>query len=382
MTPLPEQSLVATSNRWPRQALVAAVGLVGVHALLACVLLVWVNQTVFDPTRFGNAVEETLNVPEVTDQLAVFVTDQIVNTVDLDRRISDLIPGETKLVETLLAETVKSTLRDRLARALSSDVVIEGVTRAAELSHEQLIRVLKGEPLVRGVAIDGDAVTLDLLPLISQGLSLLAEFDGFGEFASIDVSSIVERTDAINRIEQLTDRQLPDDFGQIVVFRSDSVAEAGNAVATAQKLVELFQQFRVFVVMVAIITLAAAVYFSRDRRRACVWIFFGIGASCLLLRTSISYGISESTTLLNTIGGQLAIETMLTSLTADLMRTYLIILYVSAFIAAGLVVLDNKPAVEALRQRIEILKSGPVTTPDVAASTNQTEEADDSLKTN
>jgi hypothetical protein len=55
---------------------------------------------------------------------------------------------------------------------------------------------------------------------------------------------------------------------------------------------------------------------------------------------------------------------------------------VSAFIAAGLVVLDNKPAVEALRQRLEILKSGPVATPDVAASTNQTEEADDSLKTN
>ena len=72
----------------------------------------------------------------------------------------------------------------------------------------------------------------------------------------------------ISQLEDGLGRDLPDDFGQIVVYRSDSLAAKGETLQRAQQLVVVLQRGFVLILIVTAVAIAGTVLVARHRLRA------------------------------------------------------------------------------------------------------------------
>ena len=83
---------------------------------------------------------------------------------------------------------------------------------------------MEGDGLVDGVTVEDGEVTVNFLPLIADGLqsSSSSVCSTTPRFRSSPARAI--RAEQIEQLSQGLGRDLPADFGQIVVYRSDSLA--------------------------------------------------------------------------------------------------------------------------------------------------------------
>ena len=69
-------------------------GVLGVLGVLVSVVAIWAHRVIFDASAMSEAVELTLLEPEVTDALGVFLTDQVMDAVDVEKLVEEELPPE------------------------------------------------------------------------------------------------------------------------------------------------------------------------------------------------------------------------------------------------------------------------------------------------
>ncbi|MEZ5134103.1 MAG: hypothetical protein R2699_03355 [Acidimicrobiales bacterium] len=163
-----------------------------------------------------------------------------------------------------------------------------GVNR---FTHEQLVRLLEGEP-GRVSVVDG-VVYLNLMPLMGKVLGLVAgvapDLIGNGQPVP-DIGPDTPPDQARAELESYLGRDLPDDFGVIEVFQSDRLAAAQSFFTMFARLVNLLMALTVVLAGVTI-------FLARSRRLALLELALGavvtIAAARAIVRNLVEQLIDQ-----------------------------------------------------------------------------------------
>ena len=257
-----------------------------VLSLIVTVVGAWARAVVLDSDRFVATVGPAIDDPAVQQALSVRLTDRAMEGLQIEDRvssaISNLAPRDLPVPPSLLAgpiaDGIRTVLLDRTGQFLASDAVrtlwFEALTRA----HERAVALLRGDD--SGAAtVEGDAVYVDLLPMMNDALQALEQplSDIFGRSIDIPTITAANVSQATSLLEDQFGVQLPDDFGKIKVFESDALPAAQAAVATADRVIYLLVALTIVLAIVALVL-------STRRLRTVLWLGFGAAIGLIVVR--------------------------------------------------------------------------------------------------
>jgi len=192
-------------------------GVLAVVILLPATVAMWARATVFNSDKVGDAVGNALAQPEVEDALAQWATDQIVTALDVDTAVKNLVPDQLSRLEPALSAGITQAVDRLMTRVMADPKVQQIITDVAERAHARLVSLLEGDGLTDGIKVVNGQVTVNMLPLIGRGLGLLQNLGLFDDLVIPDLTADGDPAKQIAALEQATGRDLPDDFGQLVV---------------------------------------------------------------------------------------------------------------------------------------------------------------------
>jgi hypothetical protein len=215
----------------------AAAWILVVLALVVTVLALiagYVRYQALDTPTVRDTAEEMIADPQIRDQIAATLVDELYSNVDVEARLQARLPEDQKALSGVIAGALRG-LADNLAVKLLERPRVQAVwVESVERAHTRLVQVLDDD--VTSVSTEGGYVVLDLQPLVIQ---------------------IGEQVAILGRVGA----QLPEDTGKIRIMKADDLE-------TAQDLTQLFKRVAAVIVFVPFILLAIALWLARGRRRA------------------------------------------------------------------------------------------------------------------
>lgn len=334
------------------------VGTVAVLGLLVSVLGLWARDVLFDSREVGRAVERTLAEPAVTDALAARITTEVFAAGDVEARVTELAPsGFDRLVPALVGG-VRSRVEQRLAQVLATEEVRGVVVTLVEGSHARLMRLLAGDGLVDGISVQDGEVRLNLLPLVGIGLREVQELGFLGALEVPDLSVDGDPQVQIAELEAMLGRDLRDDFGQLTVFRSEALTEAGASVETAQRLIVLAKRALVAVIALTVVAFLGSTFLARRRRRT-ILVLASISVGVMFIaRALVRKVVEEAPVIALDPAARTAIATMLESLTERLLVLVTLTIVFAAAVALVAFVRSDHPWAVRLRGSASTRGSG------------------------
>lgn len=187
-----------------------------------------------DTDTVEDTAGELIADPEIRDQIAATLVDQLYGNVDVEAALREQLPADQKGLAAPIAGALRLGAEPAAQRLLERPRVQELWVRSITSSHRALIRVLEDD--TDAVQTQGGNVVLNLRPLIIQ----------FGDRIAI-VGRISER--------------LPADAGLITIMKADKLE-------TAQDLTQFMKVLGTWLWLVPIALWAVALWLARGRRRA------------------------------------------------------------------------------------------------------------------
>lgn len=296
-------------------------GTIGVVALLVAAVGWWSVRTLTDSSWVGPRVESLLADPIVSDAIAGRVVDAVVETVDVRSAVVDLAPSQLEPVADLLLTGLRPQVEDVVSSFVRRDEVRRTVAAAAERAYGVAVDLVEGRSVVDGVVIVGDEVRVVVLPVVGRALEALQEL---GLLADVDLPELEPGGDpAAQRAElsQALDRQLPDDFGEIVVYRNDTVERAGDGLAVARDLFVTLGRTVWVAFTGGIVLVALSIRTARRRFRAAGIVAAALATGVVLLRVVSGRLVDTAVDLSAEPAGRLVIGDLLGELQQRLVRT-------------------------------------------------------------
>ena len=265
-----------------RRAWAAGLRSVGVTVLvvLACLSLtvatvaVWANRTLLNTDGWVATVGPLAGDPTITAALQPRITDEVFTLIPAQDALTEALPDQVAFLAVPLSSAIRSFVDDQVGAFLDSSAFETLWTDANRIAHEQVLALLRGQDT--DVVIEGDTVTLNLLPTINAVLGeisstasgLLGRDVTLPQLTSGEVPEVARA-----KLSQELGVQLPANLGAIPVYQGDEVA-------TAQQAVLLFDNLRVFLLIATPLLIGGALWLSRHRRRTLIQLATG---SVLLL---------------------------------------------------------------------------------------------------
>jgi hypothetical protein len=335
--------------KWVRAIGSVILGVIAVVGLLCSVIGFWARDTVFDETEVAGAVESAIEAPAVTDALAARLTDSVMSAVDLETRLNSILPPALQVITPAIVGGVEQRVEDRVSNRLADPDTRDTLVTIFERSYGRFLDVMKGDGLADGLTVANGEVTVNFLPLIADGLQTL---QGFGLLDDATIPQLTRDGDPAQQISQLEDglgRDLPDDFGQIVVYRSDSLAAKGETLQRAQQLVVALQRGFVLILIVTAVAIAGTVLIARRRMRAALGLLLGSAAAFVVVRALVNEVLDKIPSVARTPAGQAALAAAMTALADSLVKALGVLAVLFLFGAIVVYVLD---ADSGLRRRV------------------------------
>ncbi len=144
---------------------------------------------------------------------------------------------------------------------------------------------------------------------------------------------MVTPSEQIAELEQATGRDLPDDFGQLVVYQSDQLADRQASLESAQQALALAKRAVWVLVMLTAVLLLATVLVARNRWRAALWLGLGGVVAMVITRSVVHRVVDEAPEIAAEPGGRAAISAIVDGASTSLLRLAAVILIVAAAVA-------------------------------------------------
>jgi hypothetical protein len=194
----------------------------------------YVRYQALDTPTVRDSAEEMIADPQIREQIAATLVDELYANVDVEARLEQQLPPDQKALSGVIAGALRG-LADSLAVKLLERPRVQTVwVESVERAHQRFVQVLDDD--VTNVSTEGGYVVLDLQPLVIQ----------IGEEVAI-----------LGRVGA----RLPEDTGRIKIMKADDLE-------TAQDLTQLFKQVAAVIVFVPFILFGIALWLARGRRRA------------------------------------------------------------------------------------------------------------------
>ena len=254
-------------------------------ALLAgvcCVLIflsamtVWAHQTVLTTSGFVAAVGPVIDKPSVTEAMSVEVTDQIFAAVDIEHRLTQVLPSRAAFLAAPLTGAAKSFVQDQVRNVIRSPQFRAVWFAALQAAHREVLAALRGQSNV--LVISNGEVVLNVLPLVNTALrdvqslasGLLGRNVTIPAITSGEIPAEIRAT-----LSRALGVDLPADFGQIELARSSSLDVATNAVQLLDVLYWLLP-------LLTLLVIAGTLWLSPNRRRTLLQVLFGTAVAMVI----------------------------------------------------------------------------------------------------
>ena len=330
-----------------RTRTVAAGLLVGLAVLAFLVAMpgIWASRNLLDTDRFVTRAGPLVEDPAVQEVLTTRLTSQVMLLVDPKALFEQVLPDRGDLLAVPLANAVEGFVRDRVADLVASDAFARLWSNALRVAHGAAINVLRGDS--EAVTTSDGQVTLNLIPAVDAVLARLtsASPEILGRQVDLPDVSVEDVPDAaIQRIEQAFDVDLGEDFGQITIY-DDGKLEA------AQQALDTFGRVVAFILPLAILAAALALWASTHRRRTLLQLAAGAALAAVVVRRSIFSLDDEIVGLPPTDAGRRAVATVVDSFLSPLTTFAAWTIGIAAVLAAVAWITGPYPWAVALRTR-------------------------------
>ena len=241
----------------------------------------WARGVVFEEEEWIDTIRDLPRQEEVAIALADYLTGQLFIAVDFEARLEDALPDEVSVIVPVLTSATRGFIADEVSGFIQSDGFETLWVTANREAHRLLIALLDEQPILPGLERSDDEITLDLLPAINALLDLLEGAAGGIVGSDVALPDIDDSQSTEATIQALGERlgvDLPDDFGQIVIYQGDKLPQPRDTIV-------LIERIRVAAVLATILLGALAILVAPNRRRAMIGLLVGsaVGFGLLLL---------------------------------------------------------------------------------------------------
>lgn len=334
-----------------RRSLSVLVGTVAIIGLIASVVAIWARGVVFNSEKVAKAADSALQQPETIDSLATYLTDQVMIAVGVDQYVTSVLPDSLDRLSPALVGGIRNVVQNRLTVLLSRDEVRDVVVQIVERAHGRMMRLLRGDGGVSGITIENGEVSLNLLPLLSRGLLAIQDL---GVLESANVPVFTADGDPAAQQAELSaaiDRDLPSNFGQLVVYRSDRLSSAQDSLKAAQDALVLARRALWLLIAVTVLAFIGCLALSVRRRRTAVVLLLASAASMIVVRAIVRRVKAEAPTLVIEPGARAAVQSTVDTLTSALLTAVTVIAILGILAAIVLYLLGDSKRAVALRGR-------------------------------
>lgn len=325
--------------------------MLAVFGVVASVVAVWARSVLFDSDRVAAIVADALAEPEVNRALAVRLSDAVVEAAGVEELLGDLLPAPLQPLGPALSGGIETLVERQVSRLLQREDAQAAITETVRVAHASAMRLLQGDGLVDGISVVEGEVSLNLLPLVGRAIE---QVQRFGLFSGVEVPELTladNPADSIVRLEQALGRDLPDDFGQLVVYRSETLAGAQTLLASAQRAMVVVKRAVGLLVVLTIGLVAATLALARDRRRATLALALGVTAALLVTRRVVQRIVEDSPDLVVNPESRAAVSEVVGGLTSSLLAAVTILLLIGVVTSAVAYVAGPGRGAAAVRQR-------------------------------
>jgi hypothetical protein len=269
---------VQRRGRWGRALRrTAAIVLVVLTCLsfTAATVAVWANRTLLTTDGWVDTVGPLGSDPAVAAALQPRITDAVFTLLPAQELIADALPEDRAFLAAPLSSAVESFVDDEVGAFLATDQFATLWVDANRVAHERALAVLRGDSDI--VQIEGDTVTLNLLPVVNGVLGRLegVASDLIGQNVDLPEISGGELPDqARDRLSAALGVDLPDDIGQIPVYSADELV-------VAQQALQVFDRTLLLLLIATPLLLVGAIWASTNRRATVLQL--AIGSALLLV---------------------------------------------------------------------------------------------------
>ncbi|MGZ5398344.1 MAG: hypothetical protein ACXWEI_23705, partial [Mycobacterium sp.] len=358
--PLPDAAQTAPAARKyrVRRAMSAFAGIIAIVGLIASVVAVWASDVLFDSQEVAGAVDAALQEPAVTEALAMYLTDQVLVAVEAEQFVLDVLPPNLDRLTPAVVGGMRSFVSDRLEKLLADDDVRNVVVQLVERAHGALMKLLEGDGVLAGVTVTDGEVSVNLLPLLSR--SLLAVQD-LGLLDDAEIPVFTADGDPAQQRDELSEalnRELPAQFGELVVYRSEALESAQQSLASAQQAVAVVKRSVVLVIALTLVALIACVLLSVRRGRTIMVLALVMAATMIIVRAILNKVVAEVPTLVVDPGARAALGSAVTDLAAGLLTAVTVAAVVGVLVALGLYLTGDSKTAAAIRSRAGLSDTG------------------------
>ena len=242
-------------------------------AMTAAVPGVWARRTLLDTDRYVATVDDLATQPAIQQALATEITAAVFEALDVQDRLSSVIGErlpELRFLAGPISTAIQGFVQEQVLKVVQSQAFITFWSEANRFVHEQALAVLRGDS--EAVTVQGDQVVLSYLPLVNRALAdlsgLLSDLLG----RSITLPTITEDTvptQAISMLETALGVDLPETFGQVVIYEGDDLG-------ALQQVFRMTNALIILLVLLVLVMAAAAIAISPRRRRTILQLAVGI----------------------------------------------------------------------------------------------------------
>jgi hypothetical protein len=289
---------------------------------------VWATRTALNTERFTDTVNGVISDPAVLRVTSTRLTNEVFDAL-IDSQLVQDLPSTIRAVTILVAGSLRSTVQDKVEETLASEQGQRILTGAVERAHRSAMRLLQGDGLLSNSALTvaNGTVTLDLKSVIRQVLIRLQE-----EGVIPSSINIPAEGEPPGRLGQALGARLPEDFGEVVVYKTDA-AKLDGTLEQAQRVLVIQKRAVVLLVILGLVCAVAAVLVAVDRRRGLFRVAVGVTIVAVVLIVVARRVAAAVPNAATTEGGRTVSAALADALRSSLVRTLFILALIAAITA-------------------------------------------------
>jgi hypothetical protein len=316
--------------------------ILAVLAVLATVfslMSLWTLRTLTNTDLFVDRVGSVIEDPAVAQVIGERAAEQLVTALDLQQRITEVLPPEAAVVAGPITSAAQNYLAQGATKLVQTEQFQQAWDKALAAGHELTIGILSGTDTT-AITNDNGVIVLNLTPVVNALLAEGSDFLSGLLNKPINPPTVTADTidSAISGLENALGVDLPADFGTVTLFSSQDLAAAQSYYQLARVAAWLTP-----IAALMLIGLALAV----AKRRLRTFLGIVIGTALLLLFVGLSLNPIESAVVgaVSDSGLQGAVQAAFGTVTSSLL-TGITVVVVLGVLAALLFFLlgDSKPA--------------------------------------
>jgi hypothetical protein len=286
----------------------------------------WAFRQVYNTDVFVGHVDSVITSPDVQASLSTYLTDQVMTAINPEQRAKAALPSQAGPLIGPVVSAIRGFVNEAVQKVVSSDQFHTAVDKAARRAHGAAIDLLEGKK-VAGLTVNGNEVVFNTVPVIDQVLQQISQQGILGNLNIPPLSTPDNQPSA--QAQELASKlgvTLPPDFGQIVVFKSDSLH-------SAQQALRLVKRGLVLLIVLTVVLIALTLLLSLHRLRTLAELGIGVAVAMLVAWAVTRRIVSDVTSQVATAAGRKTIRAVTTELLGTL-RTITIILAVVGVVVA------------------------------------------------